>query len=124
MKRQNDPQGDSITFAPGPNAEQIRAQAMRVIRGRIPAEVRKELMAAVREGYLGRLAKDGLKPEIFYHPDHKDGAIECQNGEAAYSVNCIAKVMASPADVRAATSNAGGDVSEYTFDEHVAGGPR
>lgn len=34
---------DSMTM--GPNVEQIRASAVRVVRGRIPREVRKELMA-------------------------------------------------------------------------------
>ena len=78
----------------GPNVEQIRAQASRVINGKIPAQVRKELMAAVKSGHLGRLRKDGLKPEIFYHPDHKHGAVERQKNEAAYAISCIAKVMA------------------------------
>jgi len=85
----------------GRNVEQIRAQATRVVRGRIPAEVRKELRAAVKAGVLGHLRKDGLKPEVFFHPDHKNGAIERQRREAEYAVKCIAGVMASPADVRA-----------------------
>ena len=84
-----------MNFTPGRNAEQIRSQATRVIRGTVPAQVRRELMAAVKAGYLGRLKKDGLKPEIFFHPDHKHGAIERQNREALYSVSLIAKVMVS-----------------------------
>lgn len=78
----------------GPNVEQIRAQASRVIHGRIPAQVRKELMDAVKGGHLGRLKKDGLKPEIFFHPDHKHGAIERQKREAEYAIGCVAKVVA------------------------------
>jgi hypothetical protein len=73
--------------------QNILIQATRVVRGRIPAQVRKELMAAVKAGALGHLKKDGLKPEIFFHPDHKNGAIERQKREAEYSVNCIAKVI-------------------------------
>lgn len=101
----------------GPNVDLIRAQASRVIKGRIPAQVRKELMAAVKDGHLGRLKKDGLKPEIFYHPDHKNGAIERQKAEALYAVQCIAGVMASPADVRAGVEAQGGDVLEYALNE-------
>lgn len=82
-------------FTPGPNAVEIRCQATRVIRGRIPAQVRKELREAVRAGYLGHFPKDGLKPEIFFHPDHKHGAIDRQNREAAYSAGLVAKAMAS-----------------------------
>lgn len=109
---------DSRTM--GPNVEQIRASATRVVRGRIPREVRKELMAAVKAGLLGRLPKDGLKPEIFFHPDHKHGAIERQEREAAYAISCIAKVLASPADVREGIAAAGGDVLEYALSERVA----
>lgn len=79
----------------GPNVEQIRAHASRVVKGRIPAEVRKELMAAVKAGELGRLKKDGLKPEIFFHPDHKHGAADRQKREAEYAVSCIAGVVAA-----------------------------
>lgn len=81
-------------YIPGRNAELIRVQATRVIRGTIPAQVRKELREAVKAGYLGHLPKDGLKPEIFFAPDHKNGAIERQIREATYSIDCIAKVMA------------------------------
>lgn len=77
----------------GPNVEQIRSQATRVIRGSIPRQVRNELMAAVKAGDLGRFPKDGLMPEIFFHPDHKHGAKDRQKREAMYSVNCIAAVM-------------------------------
>lgn len=110
-------------YVPGRNAELIRSQATRVIRGRIPAQVRKELMTAYKAGYLGRLAKDGLKPEIFFDPSHYHGAVERQTKEALYAVSCIAKVMASPADVRAGIEAAGGDALAYTLAEaHSQGG--
>lgn len=78
----------------GPNVEQILCQGSRIIRGKMPAQVRKELMTAVKAKVLGRLPKDGLKPEIFFHPDHKHGAADRQKREAEYAVGCIAKVMA------------------------------
>lgn len=81
------------TDAFGPNVEDILARATRVIRGPVPARVRKQLSAAVKAGVLGHLKKDGLKPEIFFHPDHRNGAIERQKSEAAYSLKCIAGVM-------------------------------
>jgi hypothetical protein len=77
----------------GPNVTQIQVQATRVIRGTIPAQVRKQLRAAVAAGVLGQLKKDGLKPEIFFHPDHRHGAVELQKREAAYSISCVASVM-------------------------------
>lgn len=101
----------------GPNVDVIRSQASRVIKSRIPAQVRRELMDAVKAGHLGRLPKDGLKPEIFFHPDHKHGAIERQKNEALHAVECIAKVMASPADVRAGLEAQGVDVLAYALAE-------
>jgi hypothetical protein len=47
----------------------------------------------VKAGVLGHLKRDGLKPEIFFHPDHKHGAIERQKAEAMYSAKCIAAVV-------------------------------
>lgn len=80
----------------GPNVSRILSQATLVVQGRIPAQVRRELHAAVKAGVLGRLRKDGLKPEVFFHPDHKNGAIERQKREAEYAIKCIASVMAPP----------------------------
>lgn len=104
----------------GPNVSRILTQASHVVRGRIPAQVRRELAAAVKAGALGHLKKDGLKPEIFFHPDHKNGAIDRQKREALYSVQCITGVLATPADVRAAIEAAGGDVLEVALSERVA----
>ncbi len=80
-----------------PNVAQIRKQATRIIRGRIPAQVRKELANGVNLGLLGHAKKDGLKPEIYFHPDHKNGAIEMQKREAAYAIGCIRQVIDHPA---------------------------
>lgn len=41
-------------------------------------------MKAVKEGLLGRLPKSGLKPEVFFHPDHKNGAKDAQKREEEY----------------------------------------
>jgi hypothetical protein len=80
----------------GPNVSQILAQGTRVIVGRVPARVRAELRLAVRDGVLGHLPKDGLKPEIFFHPNRRNGAKELQQREATYAVGCIASVVHVP----------------------------
>jgi hypothetical protein len=74
----------------GPNVALILKHATRVVRGKVPMQVRRELQAAVKAGVLGRLAKDGLKPEIYFHPSHLHGAVARQKAEAAYSIDCIA----------------------------------
>lgn len=88
------PNGYTDSF--GPNVAQILTQGTRVVRGRIPAQVRAQLSAAVKAGALGRLPKDGLRPEIFFHPDHKNSAKDRQDREARYSIDCISTVMGGP----------------------------
>lgn len=85
----------------GENVHQILCQGTRVIRGKIPLQVRKELRAAVKAGALGWMKKDGLKPEVFFHPDHKHLASDIQRSEAEYAASCIAGVMARPEDYEA-----------------------
>lgn len=75
------------------NVENIRNTGMRVIRGRVPAEIRKILNAAVKEGLLKHLKKDHLKPEIYCHPDNLQAAKEAQIKEAMGAIENIKKVM-------------------------------
>jgi len=76
-----------------PNVEMIRTHGERIVRGKIPREVRKELSEGVKLGLLGHLKKDGLKPEIYFHPDHLHTARERQKIEASYKIDCIKSVV-------------------------------
>jgi hypothetical protein len=89
------------TDAFGPNVQNILCNGSRVITARVPAQVRKELMTAVKAGVLRRLPKDGLLPEVFYNPNNQMSAIERRKREAEYAISCIAKVMATPDDYKA-----------------------
>lgn len=75
------------------NVEMIRMQGERIIRGIVPRDVRKELSEGVRLGLLGHLKKDGMKPEIYFHPDHLHTARERQKTEAMYKIECLKKTM-------------------------------
>ena len=76
----------------GPNAQNIRNSGSKIITGRIPREVRRELMTAVKIRKLGRLKKNGLLPEIFFHPDALHEAKDRQKSEACYGIEQIKKV--------------------------------
>lgn len=104
----------------GRNVENIRAGATRVIRGTVPMQVRRELSRAVKDGVLGRVPKDGLRPEIYFHPSHENGAIERQKSEAQHAVKSIASVMCTPADVRNGIEAMGGNVLEQVLSERTA----
>lgn len=92
MVREVSPNGYSDAY--GPNVANILSSACRVIRGKVPASVRADLRAAVKDGVLGHMKKDGLKPEVFYHPSHRASAVEVREREAQYAVSCIAKCVA------------------------------
>ena len=91
-ERKVSPNGYSDAY--GPNVANILAHGSRMVRGKIPAQVRKDLRDAVRDGVLGHISKDGLKPEIFYHPVHRASAVAMREREAMYSIGCIAGVVA------------------------------
>lgn len=76
------------------NVQAIRMEGVRIIRGKVPAEVRRALFAAVKAGQLGRLVKDGLMPEAFFHPNAKAKAVSMRNEIAYSSINSIRKCLA------------------------------
>lgn len=51
------------------NVAMVRAERVRIVTSRVPAQVRASLQAAVKNGSLGHLAKDGYKPEAYFHPE-------------------------------------------------------
>jgi hypothetical protein len=75
------------------NVDMIRNEGIRVVRGKIPREVRKELSLGVKLKWIGHLKKDGLKPEMYFHPDKKQEAIEEQKNIALNAIACIKKVL-------------------------------
>lgn len=97
------------------NVQLIMSKGFRIIGGRVPAEIRKELRAAVKSGVLGHIKKDGLLPEVFFHNIHPHcyTAVEARKREAVDAVRAIAGVMVSPKQYRAGIEAMGGDVEEH-----------
>ena len=93
-KQENIVSRHGYTDAFGPNVANILASGSRVIRGRVPSQVRNDLRAAVNAGVLGRLPKDGLKPEVYFHPVHRASAVDIQWREFEYSANLLKGVFA------------------------------
>ena len=67
MERLKDAMAKGLMTAEQANIEKVRMQRV-LLAGRIPADVRKALNAAVKRGELGHMKKDGNKPEAYYHP--------------------------------------------------------
>jgi len=80
----------------GPNVDSILLSGTRVVAGKIPAQVRKELRAGMKAGVIGVLKRSPLTPEIFYsknHP-HPYTAKEIQRKEREYNAALIKKAFA------------------------------
>lgn len=50
------------------NVELVRMMGVRLVSG-LDRATRSALMAGVKDGRLGRLPKDGARPEAFFHPN-------------------------------------------------------
>lgn len=50
------------------NVEKVKMARVQLVQGRLPAQVRKALNAAVKSGELGHVKKQGKKPEAYFHP--------------------------------------------------------
>lgn len=80
----------------GPNAMVFRLMGASLVAGRMPREVRAELAEAVKLGKLGHIKKEGLRPEVFFHPNARSYAIDLREAHFRQAVNAIRGVCASP----------------------------
>jgi hypothetical protein len=58
------------------NVYMVQLQGVRIVRNSMPKAVRSALNLAVKEGRLGHVKKDGLKPEAYFHVNSKFRALE------------------------------------------------
>jgi hypothetical protein len=85
---------DSGMSAAEANVEVVRMQGVRIVIAKIDRQTRSALMQAVKAGRLGHLAKDGLKPEAFFHPNSLWSAKEERSAIANAAIRAIQKVCA------------------------------
>jgi hypothetical protein len=75
------------------NVKMVLVQRVRIVRSSIPASVRKALNAAVKEGVLKHMKKDGMKPECYYHPTFEYLAIGERNKIACEGIEALRTVF-------------------------------
>lgn len=51
------------------NIEKVRSMRVFIVQAKIPSLVRKALNTAVKEKVLKHKRKEGMLPEVFYHPE-------------------------------------------------------
>jgi len=67
-----------LITAENANIQMVRNERFRIVH-KLSRDVRKALNTAVKRGELGHMKKDGMKPEVYYHPTFKHLAIEARN---------------------------------------------
>jgi hypothetical protein len=81
------------------NVEVVRMIGVQLITAKMGRDTRAGLMAGVKAGKIGRLMKDGHKPEAFFHPNSKWKAMEARDRHEREIREAAAKVFASAREV-------------------------
>lgn len=80
------------------NVEMVLAARFRIITNSIPRKTRKALNEAVKNGVLGHVEKDGLKPEVYYHPNFDYLARAERTQIEKETINTLCRVLARPGE--------------------------
>ena len=73
------------------NVQMVRNQRVEEVT-KLPREVRSALNKAVKEKKLGHLKKDGIKPEVYFHPDFRDDAVEIRAKRVNAHIRAMKKI--------------------------------
>lgn len=74
------------------NVAVVRMMGVRLV-GKMDRRTRNALMAGVKDGRLGHIKKEKLKPEAFFHPNAICKAKDMRNAEANAAIRAIASVF-------------------------------
>lgn len=74
------------------NVEMVKMSRVMVV-SRLPAGVRKALNSAVKSGELGRMKKEGHKPEVYFHPDFDHLARSERNKREREIIEAISGIL-------------------------------
>jgi hypothetical protein len=73
------------------NVMKVQMNRIQVV-SKLPASVRKALNEAVKRGELAHMKKDGLKPEVYYHPTFKYLANDARNKAVESAIRALKAV--------------------------------
>lgn len=72
----------------------VQVEGVRIVRNRMPRQVRRALNDAVKKGALGHMKKDGHKPEAYYHINARADAVAERDRIERNVKNAIPKIAA------------------------------
>jgi hypothetical protein len=65
-----------------------------LVVSKLPASVRAALNFAVKSGELAHMKKDGMKPEVYYHPSFRYLAVAARNEAVSQKIAALRAVCA------------------------------
>ena len=80
------------------NVEKVKMARVQVVTGRLPQQVRKALNAAAKCGELKHLARNGRKPEVYFHPSFESLAKQARADYERETLNALSGVCTKPSD--------------------------
>jgi hypothetical protein len=75
------------------NVYMVQLEGVRIV-GKMPAQVRKDLNQAVKNGELGHIKRKGLRPEAYHHKNARANALEAIDREFNRAVSALRGVYA------------------------------
>ena len=83
-----------IADAAAANVEIVRMMGVKIIAGPLSRDLRTALNAAVKNGRLGHLKKEHLRPEAYFHQNAKANAMDARDKILRENIEAIRKVCA------------------------------
>lgn len=72
----------------------VQLMGVRIVRGKLTAQVRKVLNAAVKAGELGHIKAEGLRPEVYHHKNARPRALEVRDEAFREATKTLKSVFA------------------------------
>lgn len=104
------------------NIMMVFAKRVKLVTSSIPANVRKVLNEAVKAGELGRVKKEGHKPEAYFHPTFEYLVAGERNAYERAILSASRNVMATMSEVMANAALRGGDSRPARKHSYTSGG--
>ena len=74
------------------NIYMVQLEGVHVVVGKLTKDVRKALNDAVKEGRLGHIKAEGLKPEVYHHKNGRSNALSKRDEIARIKLSAISKI--------------------------------
>jgi len=87
------------------NVQLVQCAGVKLITGKMRREVRNALNAAVKDGRLGHLKKDGRYPEAYFHINAENKAKAKRKQHERETLDALAGVLSRPIDYDEIVSN-------------------